>query len=148
VFWYRFTMVRLGSVVIALAICSCNSDYAKKAKTSEASLNLESIARRLKTRVIEKDQFPIGSTGLTPSTDCCSTGGKCKPNPAQWQVGVWKELEFHIDEEHRFQYSYESSDGKTFTVKAVGCGDLAGTWSFTGSTEAGHTKFTEISGPP
>jgi hypothetical protein len=65
-----------------------------------------------------KGGFPTGHVPLTPAAPCCDSRGTCN-TPAAWQHPIWKALAFAIEDEHRFRYAYES-DGKTFTVKAVG----------------------------
>jgi hypothetical protein len=110
---------------------------------SEAALQLRSIEKKAKMSHAEKGAFPTGNSGLTPAKDCCSSGGKCTTPESAW-TGPWRALGFHIDEPHAYQYSYES-DGKTFTAKAVGCGDNAGTHTVSGHTEAGNVvvQYTE-----
>ncbi len=111
---------------------------------SEAELQLNKIGKHAKVSVIEQSQFPVGKVGPTPATDCCAAGG-CKPDAAVWGDATWKALEFSIEETHQFQYSYES-DGKTFTAKAIGCGDHAGTYTATGRIEAGNPVI-QVSAP-
>jgi hypothetical protein len=112
---------------------------------SEAQVQLNKIGKQAKVAVMEKAAFPTGKVGPTPATDCCASGGKCKPDAQAWADATWKALEFSIEEPHAFQYSYES-DGKTFTAKAIGCGDNGGTWTANGVIVEGNPKI-EISGP-
>jgi hypothetical protein len=112
---------------------------------NEAQLHLNKIGKQAKVTLMEKAAFPTGKVGPTPATDCCASGGKCKPDAQAWADPVWKELGFSIEEPHAFQYSYES-DGKTFTAKAIGCGDAGGTWTANGVVVGGNPQI-EISGP-
>lgn len=112
---------------------------------TEAQLQLNKIGKNAKTAAVEQAQFPVGKVGPTPAKDCCESGGKCAPDPAAWSDATWKALDFSMDEAHGYQYSYES-DGKTFTAKAIGCGDHAGTYTASGRMEAGNAVF-EVTGP-
>ncbi|HEY5922209.1 MAG TPA: hypothetical protein VIV11_11085 [Kofleriaceae bacterium] len=112
-------------------------DYQKKAKRPEALLHLNRLAKNLKVAHISDDAFPKGKVALTPAKPCCENQGKCN-DPAAWQHPIWQALDFSIDEPHFYRYSYES-DGKTFTVKAVGDLDCDGTaveYVMQGTTDA------------
>ena len=73
-------------------------------------------------------KFPVGAAGLSPVGDptygCCKAGASkgCPVVTAEWDHPVWKELGFAIDPIARplFQYGYQSRDGTSFTVLAVG----------------------------
>lgn len=119
--------------------------FKEAAAAGEAQLQLDRIGKKAKVSAVEQAQFPVGKVGPTPAKDCCASGGSCAPDAAAWADPAWKALEFSIEEPHAFQYSYES-DGKTFTAKAIGCGDHAGTWTASGHMEAGNPTF-EITGP-
>ena len=101
-------------------------------------------ARARKRSSRETGKFPVGSAPLTPATDCCKgEGGKCQPDPKAWTAGPWAALEFSIDEPHLFRYSYESTDGTTFTATAVGDLDCSGkpqTFTLKGTVDAGNPK--------
>jgi hypothetical protein len=96
--------------------------YKKKAKKSEAMIQLDKISKRAKEEFHVNGAFPVAKLALTPGETCCvqdhEMKKKCAPKASNWS-GDWRKLDFSIDEPHYFQYSYES-DGKTFTAKAVG----------------------------
>lgn len=96
-------------------------EYGRKARRSEAELNLEAIKKSMKVYYAERAEFPKGSAPLTPSTSCCEgPNHKCAPNNSDWNgVEVWDTLDFEILDPGYFRYSYES-DGTTATAKAVG----------------------------
>lgn len=128
-------------------------DYQKKGKKSEAQLQLNKLMKNAKVAYITDGEFPKGSVPLTPAEDCCfgagSSEGKCAVNTDAWTKNpVWAELDFQIDEPHRFRYSYES-DGKTVTAQAVGdldCDKTAITYTLKGHVETDMPVF-ELSEP-
>jgi hypothetical protein len=119
-------------------------DYQNKSKQTEAKLQLNKIGKNAKAIFAETGKFPVGSAPLTPATECCAgTGGKCQPDPKAWTAGPWAAMEFTIDEPHLYRYSYESTDGTTFTATAVGDLDCSGrlqTFTLKGSVDAGNPK--------
>jgi len=84
---------------------------------SEASHQLGRLAKTLQHAYLGAGSFPKGKAPLTPAKACCPK--KCA-DAAAWKQPMWKQLEFTIDEPHFFRYSYESTDGKSFTAMAVG----------------------------
>jgi hypothetical protein len=96
--------------------------YLKKSKKSEAELNLHAIEKALKAHYAEMAEYPRGSAPLTPTAPCCAgPNHKCAADMTLWSgVAVWDALDFQIDEAGYFQYSYESTDGKTARATAVG----------------------------
>ena len=124
--------------------------YMHRAKSSEASLQLNRLAKYLKASYAQTSTLPIGAAPLTPTTPCCQgPHGKCA-EPAAWvNQPVWKELDFSIDDPHMFRYDYTSTDGKTFVAHAVGDLDCDGevvTYTLTGAPEGDMLKV-QISGP-
>ncbi len=113
----------------AVAACleSAFGAYMKKAKKTEAELMLNKLGKNLKVTYIESSTYPKGSVPLTPAQDCCATNGKCPVDAAAWSNPIWQELDFQIDEPHLFRYSYESADGQSAVVTAVGDLDCDGT---------------------
>jgi hypothetical protein len=126
-------------------------DYMKKSKRTEASLQLNKLAKNLKVAHVTDGAFPKGKVGPTPAKSCCEQGGKCAPDPAAWSDPVWQALDFTIDEPHLFRYSYES-DGKTAVVTAHGDLDCDGQeiqWVTTGNIGPdGNPSFTMVAPAP
>jgi len=125
-------------------------EYIKKSKKTEASLQLDALGTNNKAYYSEHAQFVLGkATELPvrgqPNKGCCGGGGvetnHCKADSAAWAGdGVWKALDFHIDEDNLFIYNY-TSDGKKFTATATGDLDCDGTeitYTKTGTSENGN----------
>jgi hypothetical protein len=121
----------------------------KDGKVTEASLMLNKIGKNAKRVFGETSKYPIGKAALTPATDCCKAdGGKCAVDPKQWTVEPWSTLEFTIEEPHLFRYTYDGSDGKSFTATAVGDPDCSGkpqTYTLTGTiSDAGNPTLNLV----
>jgi hypothetical protein len=129
-------------------------DYMSKAKTAEAQLHLTRIGKNAKVVVDVNGSLPVGKAGPTPAEACCKgQGGKCAPSPDWATNPVWDALDLVIEDFTRFQYSYESADGKTATATAVGDTDCDGTTvTYTlqltvGTTGVLETKLVEPTTP-
>jgi hypothetical protein len=86
---------------------------------------------------------------------CCAVAGSLAPNhckavPASFTTDtVWSALDFEIDEETLFVYSYTGT-ATTYTATAVGDLDCDGTnitYSLTGTAVAGQPAYV-LSEPP
>ena len=123
-------------------------DYKHRAMQTEAKLELNTISKNAKFVQIDKGAYPIGKAPLTPADDCCkSADHKCAPDPKNWAAEPWTTLEFTIDDPHRYRYSYESTDGKTFTATAVGdldCNGKQSTFTATGTIDASGSPHSEV----
>ncbi len=135
--------------ILAAVAVPAFMDYMKKSKASEATLELNKIAKSAKRYYGENSKFPIGDIAAPPT--CCGTpDNKCAANPAEWQQGPWTELGFAIDEPHDYRYSYHS-DGKTITAKAIGDTDCDGQdaeFTLDVTVDAGGLPVTNITKPP
>lgn len=125
--------------------------YEKKAKVSEAKIQLKKLEKNAKVAFNVNAEFPKGSAPLTPKESCCTNkDAKCRSTVDDWmKQPVWQSLDFQIDEPHLFQYSYES-DGKTFTAKALGdldCDTIFVTYELKGDVVNGTPQFT-MTEPP
>ncbi len=120
--------------------------YMKKAKMSEAELNLKSIERSLKTTYIENAQFPVGEVSPTPKAgSCCDgPGKKCAPDASLWNgVDVWDQLDFEVTEPGYFSYAYRSSNGTRATAEAIGdldCDSITSTYTLECEAVAGEPR--------
>jgi hypothetical protein len=117
--------MRIQFAVIALATlgasgCSKEFDeYKERSKATEGQLTLRRLVKSVQVALIRDNQYPIATTGLSPTASCCkSPGAKCVPDPAVWDADPWKTLDFSIDDPFMYRVSY-ASDGKTFTAKVV-----------------------------
>jgi hypothetical protein len=94
---------------------------------TEADLNLRAIEKGARAAFAETGSFPSGAVPPTPATPCCEgPGNRCPVEPDAWRGPIWEAFLFEVVEPHRFQYAY-TSDGKTYTVTAVGDLDCDGT---------------------
>jgi hypothetical protein len=125
----------------------------KKSRMNEAELLLDKVGKNAKRASAETGAFPKGKVGLSPANECCygngSAGPKCPVDAKAWQDPVWQALEFEITEPSTYRYSYES-DGKTFTVLAVGdadCDQNLATYTLTGKIDNGAAT-TDLKKPP
>ncbi|HEX7836358.1 MAG TPA: DUF4190 domain-containing protein [Kofleriaceae bacterium] len=143
-------MLVFGFGIIATVSIPAFMDYTKRAKSVEADLYLMRLQRSAKRYAVEHNAFPRGSAPLTPATPCCAgPGGRCS-DPQSWATPEWRELDFQIDEPHRFQYSYES-DGKTFTAHAVGdvkCDGHAVRYELRGTLDGSGNSTFSLTAPP
>ncbi len=126
------------------AACSKGGD----ASSRDAEVHLDQIKKGVKAWMPEHAAFPVGTTGLTPRASCCEAGRsdhRCAPDPSLWSDGPWADLDVSVDEPGAFQYSYSSSDGRSFTATAVGDPSCSGhpvTFTLTGTLDAqGNASF-------
>jgi hypothetical protein len=139
-----------GDDAVKACMSKAFGDYMAKSKLTEAALQLNRIGKDLKLYVMERDAFPIGNAGPTPAEPCCKgENHKCPVVPIeQWSASeIWKLLDFEISEPTLFQYSYESTDGKTATATAVGDLDCDGTmitYKLEASIEDGVAKVNIV----
>ena len=126
-----FTLIELMIVVAIIGILAAVAipafmDYMKKGKKTEASLQLNNIAKKVKAYWIEKSQLPgTSSTTNLPGVNggaCAAAGGKF-PVSAQsvWAADpAWGPLDFHIDQEALFTYHYTYTSATAANATAVG----------------------------
>jgi prepilin-type N-terminal cleavage/methylation domain-containing protein len=119
-----FTLIELMIVVAIIGILAAVAipafmDYMKKSKKTEASLQLNKIAKNNKTYYITNAHF-VTDTGVTkPGGTACTTG---KFATLDWStLAGWKDLDFQIDEPNLFAYSYA---GNATAPSATAAGDL------------------------
>jgi prepilin-type N-terminal cleavage/methylation domain-containing protein len=152
-----FTLIELMIVVaiigiLALVAIPAFMDYMKKSKKTEASLQLNKIAKNAKAAFITNASYPMTAAAKNPATDCCSSGRtdkKC-PETTAWTAQGWLDLDFQIDEPFYFQYQYDAdSTGSTFTALAVGnldCDSASITYTLRGLSNNGNPA-TSMSEP-
>jgi type IV pilus assembly protein PilA len=156
-----FTLIELMIVVAIIGILAAVAipafmDYMKRSKKTEAALQLNKIGKNNKRAYMENSQFVVPDGPDAPTkgtTGCCGAAGAtpnhCKADPAAWQTGGWKELEFEIDEDTLFYYNYKGG-ATTFTATAVGDLDCDGTpvtYTLTGTATNGNPAVV-LSEPP
>lgn len=140
-------------VVAAIAIPSF-MNYAKKARKTEAALQLNMLGKNARRVYAETNMFPAGDAPLTPPEPCCGQpNNHCRAVPEQYAANsVWRALDFQIDEPTLFQYSYSASaDGQRFVAKAIGdldCDGTSITYELTGTAVNGNVSITLVEPPP
>jgi len=155
-----FTLIELMIVVAIIGILAAVAipmfmDSMKKAKKSEAMVQLDKIGKRASEEYTTNATFPPAAAPLTPAQSCCAqnVGGKrkCLVTDVWTTTAEWRALDFSLDKEFYFQYSYTPGGGGT-TFNALGIGDLdcdgvLVTYSMDGSALNG-TPTTKIFEPP
>ena len=167
-----FTLIELMIVVAILGILAVVAvpafiKYMRRAKTTEAIEELGALFRNslryyttphvAKTGTKIWCQFPADQ-GVTPATNCCGSqnaGGadndkddRCDVNTAAWNQPTWEALDFQMNDQHYFVYSYDSNgstlgdaqftaqanadldcDNTQSTFQRIGWGDPSATYS-------------------
>src|SRR5262245_27980272 len=132
--WVRaqagFTLIELMIVVAIIGILAAVAipmfmDSMKKAKKSEAMVQLDKIGKKASEAYVTDAAFPPLAGALTPAATCCAQNAsnkrKCAVVPADWAVPSWQALDFSMDKEFFFQYSYAPAAN---AFQAIGRGDL------------------------
>jgi type IV pilus assembly protein PilA len=139
---------------------------ARRAKTSEATLQIQKMYVASRSYIIEEamargstvpipHQFP-DSAPVTPAVSCCAYAGhKCLPSPLIWTLTTWDQLKFAMDDPHYYQYEYESTGtagagpGSRFTARAYGdldCDGNLSTFEMTGEWTAAELDVSGSGG--
>ena len=116
-----FTLIELMIVVAIIGILAAVAipafmDYMKKSKTTEASLQLNKIAKNSKAYYITNARYITTSAGPEPATTPC--GAKVQ---GTWSDPTWLEMDFQIDEPVLFSSTYP---GAAASASALAVGDL------------------------
>jgi prepilin-type N-terminal cleavage/methylation domain-containing protein len=151
-----FTLIELMIVVAILAILAVVAvpafiKYMRRAKTTEAIDQLDKMykgsAIYYSAPVVKQGsgekilcQFPAAQ-GMTPvmtGKACCGAGldtdadDRCDVDTSQWNTATWSALNFQMNDQHYFGYSYaseETLDKAKFTATANGDLDCDGNLS-------------------
>jgi len=145
----------------------------KKSRATEAGEQLNAIGKKQKIVFGERSQFTTSTTatayplnqGSTPGTACCGgvggghnvTGttnvGKCTGD-ANLFAGdaTWKDMNFSIDEETSYQYTFagDGAGGQTYVAKGTGdtdCDGVPGVYTLTGQVDASKQPSAVLTKP-
>jgi prepilin-type N-terminal cleavage/methylation domain-containing protein len=132
-----FTLIELMIVVAIIGILAAVAipafmDYMKRAKKTEASLQLNKIGKNNKRVYSETSSFVTVLGAALPAhsgVGCCValTNNHCAADPAGFAADSgWKALDFQVDEPSLFFYKYTPGTS-TFTAEAMGDLDCDGT---------------------
>jgi type IV pilus assembly protein PilA len=158
-----FTLIELMIIVAIIGVLAAIAipaymDYLKRAKKSEATLQLNKLGKNAKRAFYESTQYVTGHATPLPARPgtggCCGGGGAtvnhCKAVPSSFQANsVWNALDYTIDEDTLFYYSYDGA-ATSFTATATGDLDCDGTeivYTLTGSAVDGNPSVTLIEPP-
>jgi type IV pilus assembly protein PilA len=153
-----FTLIELMIVVAIIGILAAVAipafmDYMKRSKKTEAALQLNKIGKNSKRAYIENATYVTGPSAQMPTKPggggCCGGSGAspnhCRANPSGFTAdGVWKALDFEIDEDTLFYYSYTGT-ATTYTAIAVGdldCDNTEITYTLSGTAANGQPAYS------
>ena len=116
--WRRFRYLLLLIALCSVATCpAAKRACTAKRRANEADQLLEYIADRVEASIKATGHVPGTAAGPTPLPTCCEVGGTCEPDPATWATPGWQALQFSIDGDYRYTYSYEpDASGRTAVV--------------------------------
>ena len=153
-----FTLIELMIVVAIIGILAAVAipmfmDSMKKAKNTEAKLQLNKLGKSAKEAYIRDGGFVIASLASTPATNCCTqnVGGKrkCAVVAANWTP--WQVVDFQMEEPFYFQYSYVgTAPGTIMSATALGnidCDANSITYTLDGTSTDGSVSMS-LTEPP
>ena len=130
-----FTIIEIMIVVVIIGILAAIAipvfaGQMKRAKTSEAVVQLNAITKSAKSYYETNSRFPQGSAALLPAADgtACSQAGRKFAASSAWSTDpMWLDLDFHVDDAGYYSYHYDSTASDAAVALAVGDLDCDGT---------------------
>ena len=156
-----FTLIELMIVVAIIGILAAVAipsfmDYMKRAKKTEAALQLNKLGKNAKRVYSETSAYVIGTAQELPGKPAgggCCGGPKnhCAAVPANFAADpIWKKLDFQIDEPSLFYYDYLGA-ATTFTATATGdldCDNTEIVYTLVGLSTTGNPSVLLTEPPP
>jgi type II secretory pathway pseudopilin PulG len=137
-------MAAMASGVLAAIAIPAYLDFMKKAKVSEAVLELNMLRTQAKAAQLADGGFVVGSAGPTPAQSCCSfPNRKCPDDQGAWNDPIWSGLDFRVDGPQNFRYQYRATATELLAT-AIGDLDCDGTeiqYQLHGTIENGAAHF-------
>ena len=143
-------------IVFQIIVVAAFTDYMKKSKRTEASLQLDNMARKIKTYHIEKSRPPPSAETVMPGPDGAgcqemSSTGKMPARPqSAWEADPgWGAMDFSIDEPSLFSYHWtkvSETEGHALAVGDLDCDGTLATYRLDITVTEGNVQH-ELSDP-
>lgn len=159
-----FSLVELMIAVALIAALSAVAvplfvKYTRRARTAEATLNLQRLYGAAVTYFLTEHadpngailarQFPASVCHWTPAQgSCCAQPGqRCAPSSSQWQGPSWQALHFGVDDPHYYSYSTIGMGAGSLSIDPNGAGvaDAPNACTQTPGTTPGDRYLVEAS---
>jgi prepilin-type N-terminal cleavage/methylation domain-containing protein len=129
-----FTIIELMIVVAIIGVLAAIAiplfmGHMKRAKASEAMLQLNKMAIDAKTYYFTNTKYPQGSAGVLPGVDggaCAGPNHRFAVSTAWSQDPIWSALSFEVVEPNLFSYHFTSTTPASAQGLAVGDLDCDG----------------------